>query len=81
MARKISEWKARTGAKLALHENAVSDHSGTATFYASEEGDPTASLKPESPKPLKLTIPLVNLDSIVPPQPILLMKIDVEGCE
>ena len=81
MAAKISAWKAKTGANLTLHETGVSDHSGTATFYASEEGDPTASLKPEGPKSIKLTIPLVNLDSIAPAKPILLIKVDVEGCE
>ena len=42
MARKITEWKTRTGAKLTLNQKAVSDRCGTATFYASEEGDPTA---------------------------------------
>jgi FkbM family methyltransferase len=81
MARKISDWKTRTGAALTLHEKGVSDNTGTATFYASEEGDPTASLKPEGPKPLKFTIPLVTLDSVVPDRPVLLMKVDVEGCE
>lgn len=81
MARKITDWKTRTGAALTLHEKGVSDNDGTATFYASEEGDPTASLKPEGPKSLKFTIPLVTLDSVVPERPILLMKVDVEGCE
>jgi FkbM family methyltransferase len=81
MARKITEWKARTGAKLTLHQKGVSDRCGTATFYASEEGDPTASLKPERPKALNLTIPIVTLDSVIPEGPILLMKVDVEGCE
>jgi FkbM family methyltransferase len=81
MAKKISEWKDRTNAKLTLHEAAVSDHLGTASFYASEEGDPTASLKPQDPKEMKLTVPLVTVDSVIPQQPILLIKIDVEGCE
>lgn len=81
MARKINDWKAKTGARLTLHEKAVSDHCGTATFHASEAGDPTASLKPDSPKALTLTIPLVTLDSVIPERPVLLMKIDVEGCE
>jgi len=81
MAKKISDWKSRTGARLTLHQTAVSDHRGTAAFYASEEGDPTASLRPEGPKTMQLNIPLVNLDSIVPQKPILLIKIDVEGCE
>jgi FkbM family methyltransferase len=81
MARKITEWKEKTGARLTLHQKGVSDRSGTATFYASEEGDPTASLKPEGPKALQLTIPIVTLDSVVPERSVLLMKVDVEGCE
>ena len=81
MARKIQNWKALTNARLTLHQQGVSDQCGTATFYASEEGDPTASLKPEGPKALKLTIPLVTLDSIIPARPVFLMKVDVEGCE
>src|SRR5690242_10524363 len=60
MARKINDWKASKGANLTLHQTGVSDKTGTATFYASEEGDPTASLKPEGPKALKYTIPLVT---------------------
>ena len=81
MAGKIADWKARTGANLTLYQKGVSDHCGTASFYASEEGDPTASLKPEGPKALKLTIPLVTLDSVVTASPVFLMKVDVEGCE
>ena len=81
MARKISEWKTRTKANLTLHQLGVSDRSGTATFYASEEDDPTASLRPEGPKSIKLEIPVVTLDSVVPQKPILLIKVDVEGCE
>jgi FkbM family methyltransferase len=81
MAHKIREWKARTSAKLTLHEKGVSDHCGTASFYASEDADPTASLKPEGPKALKLTIPLATLDSVIPERPVFLMKVDVEGCE
>jgi FkbM family methyltransferase len=81
MAAKIAGWKAKTGANLTLHQKGVSDNCGTASFYASEEGDPTASLKPEGPKALNLTIPIVTLDSVIPDGPILLMKVDVEGCE
>jgi FkbM family methyltransferase len=81
MAKKILEWKVRTNANLTLHQAAVSDHSGTASFYASEEGDPTASLKPQTPKAVSLTVPLITLDSVLPQKSILLIKIDVEGCE
>ncbi|HLH54890.1 MAG TPA: FkbM family methyltransferase [Verrucomicrobiae bacterium] len=81
MARKIAKWQAATGARLTLRQQGVSDHEGTANFFASEEGDPTASLKPEGPKSIKLTIPLVTLDSAIPSVPVFLMKVDVEGCE
>jgi FkbM family methyltransferase len=81
MAGKISKWKAVTGANLVLYEKGVSDQCGSATFYASEEGDPTASLKPEGPKALQMTIPLVTLDSIIPSRSVFLMKVDVEGLE
>lgn len=81
MAQKISKWKSATNARLTLHQQGVSDHSGSATFYASEEGDPTASLKPDSPKALKLTIPLGTLDEAIPDRPVFLIKVDVEGCE
>jgi|SRR5579862_8091208 len=81
MAQKINNWKIMTKAQLTLHEKGVSDHAGSANFYASEDGDPTASLKPDNPKALKLTIPLVTLDSLIPNRPVFLMKVDVEGCE
>jgi FkbM family methyltransferase len=81
MAEKISSWTSSTKARLTLHQKGVSDRIGTATFYASEAGDPTASLKPEGPKSIHLTIPLVTLDSVVPPRSIFLIKVDVEGCE
>ena len=81
MAEKISAWKSATGARLTLHQQGVSDQNGTASFYASEAGDPTASLKPDSPKSIKLTIPLVTLDSVIPQRAVFLMKVDVEGCE
>lgn len=81
MGRKILEWRSRTSANLTLHQAAVADHLGSATFYASEEGDPTASLKPQGSETMNLTVPLVTLDSVVPQKPILLIKIDVEGCE
>jgi FkbM family methyltransferase len=81
MAQKISRWKNLTNARLTIHEQGVSDHTGTATFYVSEAGDPTASLKPESPKAISLSIPLVTLDSVVPDREVFLIKVDVEGAE
>ncbi len=81
MASRIHEWQTRTGARLTLHNAAVSDHAGTAIFYAAAENDTSASLRPDSPKAIKLQVPLITLDSVVPEKPILLAKIDVEGCE
>ncbi len=81
MAKKIEQWKQRTGTNLVLHNTAVSDRNGTASFYASEDNDPTASLKSEGKRSLEFTVPVVTLDSVLPDKPILLLKIDVEGCE
>src|SRR5208283_2087161 len=81
MAGKIAQWGAATGAAYTLHNQAVSDHCGTATFFAGSENDVTASLKPEPGKHLKHEIAVVTLDSIIPDGPILVLKIDVEGFE
>ena len=81
MAGKIAQWGAATGAAYTLHNKAVSDHCGTATFFAGSENDVTASLKPEPGKHLKQEIDVVTLDSIIPDCPILVLKIDVEGFE
>ncbi len=81
MARKITAWKEHKQANLVLHQVAVSNHCGTAEFFASEENDPTASLRPEGEKSIRLTVPTVTLDSVVLEHPVLMIKIDVEGCE
>lgn len=81
MAEKIQKWQERTQAHLAFQKAAVSDHCGTAVFYAATDDDTSASLQPDSPKSMELSVPLVTLDSVVPDKPILLAKIDVEGCE
>jgi FkbM family methyltransferase len=81
MAKKIAQWRRATGASLTLHNKAVSDYSGTATFYASSDNDTDASLKPDGSKRLKLEVPVVTLDSAIPNQPILILKIDVKGFE
>jgi FkbM family methyltransferase len=59
----------------------VSDKCGTAAFYASEDNDPTATLKPTDQRSTQFNVPIVTLDSVIPKQPIFLMKLDVEGCE
>jgi FkbM family methyltransferase len=81
MAEKIAHWGKEKKAKLTLYNKAVSDCCGTATFYASAENDTCASLKPEGFKEIKLQVPLVTLDSVIPKKAIFLIKIDVEGCE
>lgn len=81
MAEKIAKWGKDNKAKLTLYNKAVSDRCGTAVFYASAENDTSASLKPEGVKTSQLQVPVVILDSVIPKQPVFLMKIDVEGCE
>ena len=81
MTEKIQKWQERTKAHLTLQKVAVSNHCGTAVFYASTDNDTSASLQPDSPKAMELSVQLVTLDSVVPDKPILLVKIDVEGCE
>jgi FkbM family methyltransferase len=81
MARKIEEWRKKSGAASVLHNKAVSDHCGKMTFYASTDNDTSASLVPEGDKPLKFDVEVVTLDSVLPDRPILVMKIDVEGVE
>ena len=81
MTKKIANWTATTGASCTLHNKAVSDKCGTATFFASSDNDTAASLKPEADKSLKLEVEVLTLDSIIPDRPILVLKIDVEGFE
>lgn len=81
MAERIQNWQSRTGARLKLHNAAVSDHCGTAVFYTANDNDTNASLRPDCPKSIELPVALVTLDSVVPDKTILLAKIDVEGCE
>jgi FkbM family methyltransferase len=80
MAEKIRSWAKRTGADITLHQNAVSDHIGEATFFTNGENDTGASLR-DNGKSKQLVVSLTTLDSVAPPQPVLLLKIDVEGCE
>jgi FkbM family methyltransferase len=80
MADKIRSWIKRTGAGVTLHQQAVSDHCGEATFFTNADNDTGASLR-DYGKSNKLTVSLTTLDTLAPKQPILLLKIDVEGCE
>lgn len=81
MARRIAEQAKRTGALITVHNCAVSDRPGEATFYASAENDPTASLKPVTEKQISLPVKVVALDGVAPKTDFLLAKIDVEGLE
>lgn len=82
MAAKIAAWKTKTGARLSLHNQAVANYCGEATFYASRNNDTTASLKPENHEgELTFKVPVATLDSAIPADPVFLLKIDVEGTE
>jgi FkbM family methyltransferase len=81
MAEKLRRWKSRTGADLTLHETAVSDRSGTAEFFISADDDTTASLKDTGSKQAVISVPIKRLDDLVEEEALLLIKIDVEGCE
>jgi FkbM family methyltransferase len=78
---KIRAWAARTKAKLTLFQYAVSDHCGTAIFYADAENDTLSSLQPSGGQRKGSQVETVTLDSRVPDRPIFLIKIDVEGFE
>jgi len=67
MGEKIAKWGKANKANLTLYNQAVSDHCGTAIFYTSADNDTTASLKPEGVKSTKLQVPIVTLDSVIPP--------------
>jgi len=82
LVKKVNKWGALTGANYTLHQAAVSDHCGKATFYAnSEEGDTTGSLDPVGDRSIRIETPLVTLDSVLTEPAILILKIDVEGFE
>jgi FkbM family methyltransferase len=81
MAAQLREWQKRTGARLTINAQAVSDHCGEAKFFACTENDTSASLKPkDSPEP-PTTVPLVTIDSLFAGRPVFLFKLDVEGME
>lgn len=80
MAERIRNWGKRSGADITLHQKAVSDHCGEATFFTNADNDMAASLRDDG-KSNQLTVNLTTLDSLVPQQSVLLLKIDVEGCE
>jgi|GEM_PF-1323788 len=81
MQRKIKAWAQQTGANLKLFQLAVSDGCGTATFCAEAENDTNASLQVANDNRKGFQVETVTLDSVLPSQPIFLIKIDVEGFE
>ena len=81
MAAKLERWKKRTGANLSIHNQAVSDHCGTMSFYLTSDNDTSASLQPHPTTTPPISVPVVTLDSIVAGREVLLAKFDVEGVE
>jgi FkbM family methyltransferase len=81
MAARIRQWVVCTGADVTLHQTAVSDYSGEAKFFLAADNDTGASLRDDNSKTSSLIVPLATLDALVPREPILMAKIDVEGCE
>lgn len=81
MATKISAWRMRTGANAVVHNMAVSNESGTATFYIASDHDTSASLKSPGASHSPITVQVTTLDERVAARDILLAKIDVEGVE
>jgi FkbM family methyltransferase len=81
MAAKLEAWRERTGARLTVHNQAVSDHCGSMSFFATADNDTGASLRPRDVGTPSVTVPVVTLDSIVPNRTVLLAKFDVEGAE
>ncbi len=81
MAARIGAWQQRTKANLVCHNQAVSSACGSATLYALESDDPTASLANDGTRSGGITVPVTTLDTVVHAPEIVLIKIDVEGLE
>jgi len=81
MVAKLEAWRQRTGAKLVVHNQAVSSSCGSMSFYLTAENDTAASLKPRDIATPPVTVAVVTLDSVVGEREVLLAKFDVEGAE
>jgi FkbM family methyltransferase len=81
MAVRIRAWQQRTKSNLICHNQAVSSTRGTATLYASQSDDPTASLVHDGTRQVGITVPVTTLDASIEPRGITLIKVDVEGLE
>ena len=81
MAAKLAAWQQRTGARLTIHNQAVSDHCGTMSFFITADNDTAASLKPREIAAPPIQVPVVMLDSVMGERNVLLAKFDVEGVE
>ena len=81
MREKLHQWQIRTQARLTIRPEAVSDHSGTASFYTTADNDTGASLNAGQTKYDTFTVPLTTLDLALAGRTSLLIKIDAEGVE
>lgn len=81
MREKLHKWQLQNHARLTVHAEAVSDHSGTASFYASADNDTGASLNIVQAEQDSITVPLTTLDAALTGRSVLLIKIDAEGVE
>jgi len=81
MAEKIGQWQNRTNAHVSIYNTAVSNFTGTADFFITDDRDTSASLAAVSPHHKPVKVPVTTLDSIAPDKPISVMKVDVEGFE
>jgi len=75
MANKIAEWRNRTNAHVTIHNVAVSNFMGTADFFITDEHDTSASLAAQSAGSRPIKVSVVTLDSVVPDNPICVMKV------
>lgn len=81
MREKLNRWQVQTQARLTIRPEAVSDHPGTASFYATADNDTGASLNAGQAEHDTLTVLLTTLDLALAGRSSLLIKIDAEGVE
>jgi len=81
MAQKISRWAANNRANVTVVNKAVAAKPGIAIFHTASNSDTTASLYDDGSKKSTIEVETTTLDQTVERQPILLIKIDVEGAE
>ncbi len=81
LTRTIMKYSMRQHPRIRCVTAACSDHSGMTDLYINEDGDTSASIQAQYsvPHTRSLRVPLVTLDQIASPKPVLLLKIDAEG--